>query len=194
MVDGRDAHPTDRTDHVLRLLRLAVLLEPTRHDAHHCACVLLLEVERLDVGVLQVVAFRVCAGAVDDREVDVRELGGHGADRLLHEEAHADHQVVAFGGEVREVGHVFASVVRFDHVVLDAEVRLRLLQADESQVVEALVVEATDVGDESDLVLLRVAATAVTATTRHGQHQYRGSHTQELEPLVRHPRSLSLHT
>src|SRR2546421_2638783 len=71
VVDRGDADAADRADHVLVLLGLAVLFEPSGDHAYHGTCVLLFEEEGLDVAVLQVDALGVGAGAVDDGEMDV---------------------------------------------------------------------------------------------------------------------------
>ena len=173
MVDRRDADAADRADDVLVLLRLAVLLEPACDHADHGARVLLLEVEGLDVGVLQVIPLGVGAGAVDDREVDVRELSRDCAHRFLHQEADSDHEVVLLGREVREVRDVVIAALRLLDVALDLEIRLRLLEADVRQ---------------TDLVGLRRCASARGPTTGHGQNHCGGNHTKEPESLVRHPR------
>src|ERR1700687_72439 len=103
---------------------------------------------------LRSVELVVGAGAVDDREVDVGELAGHSADGLLHEEADRDHEVVVLGGEVGQVGNVVVTALRLDDAGLELELGLGLLEAQVGEVVEALVVEAADVGDQADVVRL----------------------------------------
>src|SRR6202011_4329070 len=111
MVDRRDADAADRADDSAVLLRLALLLEHAGDHAHHGASVLFAEEERLDVGVLEVVAVRVSAGAVDDREVDVGKLAGNGTYRRGHQEADPDHKVIVLGGKVGQVRDVVVTTV-----------------------------------------------------------------------------------
>ena len=174
VVDWRDAHASDGADHALVVLQLALLLEHPGDDAHHRTGVLLPEVQGLDVGVLEVIALGVGAGAVDDREVGARELARHGSNRLLHQEADADHEVIAGGGEVREVRDVVVAGLRLFDVALDVEVSDGLLKPDISEVVEALVVKTADVGDKADLVLLGGGRRGAAATC--GRHHQRHCH------------------
>src|SRR6185437_3926322 len=112
------------------------------------------------------------------------------AHRLLHEEAHADDQVVVLGGEVGQVRHVVVAALRLLDVALDVKVGLRLLEADVGKVVEALVVEAADVGDQTDLDDLRAGggrATAGSPTAGHGKDGGGGDQDDEPEALVTHP-------
>ena len=174
MVDGRDADAADRADHVLVLWRLALLLQQAGQCANHGACVLLLEEERLDVGVLEVSELGVGACAVDDREVHLGELPRHGADGLLHEEADSDHEVVVLGGEVGQVRHVVIAALRLDHAGLELEFGFRLLEPEVGEVVEALVVEAADVGDQADVV--RLGGWGRGTAARCEQRQYHAGH------------------
>src|SRR5437660_662551 len=190
VIDRRDADPTDRADHVLVLFGLALLLEHAGDHSNHGARVLLLEEEGLDVGVLQVLAVGVRSGAVNDRKVNVGKLAGHGTDGLLHQEADADHKVVVLGGEVGQVGNVVVATLELDDVTLDREIDLAVLEAEVGEVVEALVVEAADVGDQTDLVRLgRGAAASAGAATGCQQHQCHTGKAQELKPRLTHTSS-----
>src|ERR1700736_6557772 len=191
VVNRRDADSTDRADHMLVLLGLALLLEHAGDHAHHRACILLLEEKGLDVGVLQVLAVGVRSGAIDDREVNVGELAGSVAEGRVRQDADPDHQVIVLGGEVGQVRNVVVAALGLDHVALDLEVGLGLLEAEVGEVVEALVVESADVGDETDLVCLgRGGAAAPTgATTGCQQHQCHAGKAQELKPRLTHTSS-----
>ena len=122
-----------------------------RQVAGQIARLLLLEEQPLDVR--QGRGRRV----VDDREVRRREGLRDLLDRAVHEEPDRDHEVVVGGRQRLEVGDVLRLLVRLEHLEVDAELRLRALDPDEGKVVEALVVEPADVGDEPDLEDLAAA-------------------------------------
>src|SRR5919201_192891 len=187
MVDRRDLDAAHRTDSFFLQRAGVVLLQNTGDGADEGARLLFLEEQADDVRVLQVVALRVGSKAIDDREVNVGELAGDGSNRLGHQEADANHQVVLLGCVVRQVGDVIAVCVRFGYVALGAKLSLagqaradvaggcRLGEPDGGQVVEALVVEAAGVGDQPYLDRLLLGTTAASGSTagrnRDGQRQ-----------------------
>jgi len=57
-------------------------------------------------------------------EVNVRKLPRDGADRLGHQEADSDDEVIASGGEVRQVGNIVGIGMRLDDVPLNAKLAL----------------------------------------------------------------------
>src|SRR2546430_14672160 len=112
---------------------------------------------------LEVIALRVGPAPVDDREVSVGEAAGHRPDGLGYQEADTDHEVVATGGVVGQVGDVIRVDMGLSDVTLDTELtfaakagtdiagRRRLAETQRSQVVEALVVHATRIRNQTDL-------------------------------------------
>src|SRR5215216_640534 len=147
-VDRRDLLATDRGDHLVAALVLDV--EP-RQRSDEVAGLVLLEQQAVDVRGL---ALHQGLRVVDDREVRVRKLLGDGLHRLGHQEADADDEVVLLLGQGREVRHVVRVLARRQNAALDAELRLGPLEALVGELVERAVVEAADVGDETDLDLL----------------------------------------
>ena len=115
--------------------------------AREVAGLLLLEEQPLDVLQMTLVGVR----HVDDREMRLRELLRNRGHRLDLGEADADHQVVALLGERAQVRDVVRRRLRLDDTRLDAEVLCRALQSDVGEMVEAPVVQAADVGRETDL-------------------------------------------
>ena len=87
---------------------------------------------------------------VDDRELRVGKLRRDARERVAHQEADADHEVVPTPGRLREVGDVVARGIRDEHAPVDPELILRTLEARVRERVEAPVVQAPDVGDERD--------------------------------------------
>src|SRR5215208_1822161 len=147
-VDRRDLLAADRGDHLVAALVLDV--EP-RQRSDEVAGLVLLEQQAVDVRGL---ALHQGLRVVDDREVRVRKLLGDGLHRLGHQEADADDEVVLLLGQGREVRHVVRVLARRQNAALDAELRLGPLEALVGELVERAVVEAADVGDETDLDLL----------------------------------------
>src|SRR3954447_16265288 len=100
VVDRRDLEAADRRHHVLRVQpgETALLLQQAGHVPDEVPGVLLTEQQALDV--LGLLDRLVRDRLVDDRELGVRELLGHLADGLGHQEADRDHEVVLLGGEV----------------------------------------------------------------------------------------------
>src|SRR4029077_844003 len=145
-----------------------------------------------DVGVLQIVAVRVRADTVDDREVNIGEVARYGADGLGHQEADADDQVISTGGVVRQVGNIVGVRVRLRDVPLDAELafagqartdipgRCRVGQTDAGQMVEALVCERPGIGHQADLdeFWRRRSAGAGAAPARGQNDRQRQSYAQ----------------
>ena len=91
------------------------------------------------------------ARVVDDRELRVRERLGDRRDRVGHQEADADDQVVALPCRSGQVRDVVAARLRDEDAALDAELRLRLVETLVGEEVERAVVETADVGHERDL-------------------------------------------
>ena len=75
-------------------------------------------------------------------------------DRLGHEEADADHEVVLLLRERREVRHVVGVRIRRDDATFDPELRLGVVEPLVRQGVERAVVQTADVRDEADADLL----------------------------------------
>src|SRR5215208_335403 len=147
-VDRRDLLAADRGDDLVAALVLDV--EPGQR-ADEVAGLVLLEQEAVDVRGL---ALHRGLRVVDDRELRVGELLGDGLDRLGHQEADADHEVVLLLGERGQVRHVVRVLRRGQCAAVDAELCLGPLEALVGELVERAVVEAADVGDETDLDLL----------------------------------------
>src|SRR5207244_3100765 len=91
---------------------------------------------------------------VDDREVRVGKGLRGLVRRIAHQEPVRDDDVGAVTAAALEVRNVIRVLVRLDDSRLDAELRLRLVEPLRRQLVEAVVVQATDVGDETRLDLL----------------------------------------
>src|SRR3954452_18177181 len=143
VVDRRDLLTADRAE------RAAVVLGvQARQIADEVAGLLLLEEQALDVLGL---ALQQRRRGVDDRELHVRELLRDRGDRVGHEEADPDHEVVLLLGERREVGDVVGVGLRDQGAALDPELLLGVLEALVGQEVERAVVEAADVGHEAAL-------------------------------------------
>ena len=147
-VHRRDLLAADRGDDLVAALVLGV---ERGERADEIAGLGLLEQQAVDVRGL---ALHRRLRVVDDREVRVGELPGDGLDRLGHQEADADHDVVLLLGERGQVRHVVRVLAGRQHAALDAELRLGPLEALVGELVERAVVEAADVGDETDLDLL----------------------------------------
>ena len=140
-IDRRNLEASDRRDRArLRLGRSG--------DADEAARLLLGEDDAAHVRRLALESRGV---DVDDRELRVRVLRRHGRDRVAHQEADGDDEVIALLGRGREVRDVVGGALRDQRPALDAVLRLRLLQALVGERVEALVVEAADVRDHRDL-------------------------------------------
>src|SRR3954471_2016773 len=145
VVDRRDLLTADGAE------RAAVVLGvQAREIADQVAGLLLLEEQALDVLGL---ALQQRRRRVDDRELHVRELLRDRRDRVGHEEADPDHEVVLLLGKRREVRDVVGVGLRDQGAALDPELLLRVLEALVGQEVERAVVEAADVGHEPDLEL-----------------------------------------
>ena len=71
-------------------------------------------------------------------------------DRVRHQEADGDHEVVVLSRQPREVRNVVGVRLRDEHAPLDPELRLRPLEPLLGEEVEGAVVEPADVGDEAD--------------------------------------------
>jgi hypothetical protein len=111
------------------------------------------------------------AGAVDDREVDIRVLRRHLLERRGHQEADRDHELVAGLCQPSEVRDIVSARLRLQHGALDSELRLGLEEALIGQMVEAVVVEPADVGDQADLeaaAARRARSGAGAAAARRG--------------------------
>jgi hypothetical protein len=65
--------------------------------------------------------------------------------------ADTDDQVEAVPGERRHVGDVVRRRLRLDDAALDAQLCLRALEAVVRELVEAVVVQLAEIGDQSDL-------------------------------------------
>src|SRR6266446_2997288 len=146
-VDRRDLDAADDADRLLA----ALLLHHQAGEAPDEVRVLLRRIGQaldvLDEGVALLVRERRDVGrVVGDRELRVRELL---RDRRLlvgEKEARADDDVDALARQRREVRQVLTGRVRLERGRRQARnVRLRVVQALELQLVETLVVEATDV-------------------------------------------------
>src|SRR4051812_7965997 len=146
VVDRRDLLAADRADHAAVVLRVEA-----GEVADEVPGLLLLEDEALHV--LGLVLERG-VGLVDDREVHVGELRGHGVERVGHEETDADDEVVLLLGQRREVRDVVGVGLRDEDAAGDAELLDGVLEALVGQEVERAVVQAADVGDDADLDLL----------------------------------------
>ena len=144
--------------------------------ADEVADLLLAEEEPLDV-----LGLRLQRGLVDvdDRELHVREALRGGGDRVALREADADDEVVALADEAGHVRHVVGRRARLDHAPWIAQLTLGPLQALVRELVEPVVVELAQVGDEADLQRRRgrrlgrrtgfvVVATAACREQRHG--------------------------
>src|SRR5690349_14241706 len=147
-VHRRDLLAADRGDDLVAALVLGV---ERGERADEVTGLVLLEQQAVDV-----LRLRLHRGlrVVDDRELGVRELVGDGLHRLGHQEADADHEVVLLLRQRREVRHVVRVLRRRDGATLDAQLLLGPLEALVGELVERAVVEAADVGDETDLDLL----------------------------------------
>ena len=88
---------------------------------------------------------------VDDRELRVREPLGDRCELVAHQEADPEDEVVALACRRGQVRDVVPGRLRDEDAALDAELGLGPLEALVRQIVEALVVEAADVGDDRDL-------------------------------------------
>src|SRR5215207_1773710 len=148
-VHRRDLLAADRRDDLVA----ALVLDVERGErAGEVAGLVLLEQQAVDV--LRLALHRGLR-VVDDREVRVGELLGDGLHRLGHEEADADHDVVLLLGQRGQVRHVVRVGLRRQGAPLDPELGLGPLEALVGELVERAVVQSADVGDESDLDLLR---------------------------------------
>src|SRR4051794_4281772 len=106
---------------------------------------------------------------VDDRELGARELLRRRRHGVGHEEAVADDEVVLLLRQRRQVRDVVRVLLRHEHATVDAELLDGALEALVRQLVERAVVEAADVGDETDLDLLalrRARGAAARAAAR----------------------------
>src|SRR3954470_7023087 len=153
--------------------RAAVVLGVQRRQvADEVARLLLLEREPNDVLRL---ALHQRRRVVDDRELLLGELLRRRLDRVGHQEAVPDDQVVLLRRQRRQVRDVVRVLPGDQNPALDPELLDGALEALVRQLVERAVVEAADVGDEADLDLLalrrargaaaRAAAAAVVAAT-----------------------------
>ena len=145
-VHRRNLLPADRADH---LLRASLLLGDEAGEVpDEVAGLLLLEEQATDVLGLRLHRRLV---EVDDREVRVRKLLRDGVQRVRHQEADGDHEVVLRLGEAREVRDVVGVGARDDDASLRPELALRLLEALVREEVERAVVETADVRHQPDL-------------------------------------------
>ena len=146
VVDRRDLDSADRRHHVLAVVAgPGDLLHQAREVARDVARLLLVEGEAQDV--LAITPGRI---DVDDRELRRRELLRHGLDRIRHQEADRDHEVVVLRRERREVRDVVRTRLRLQDLHLHPELLLGLLQPEIGEVVERAVVQSADVGHETD--------------------------------------------
>src|SRR6188472_980774 len=140
MVDRRDLLAADGPDHArLRLRR--------RGDPGEASGLLLRE---QDAARVLRRALESGRRIVDDRELRVREPLRDGRKLVGHQEPDADDDVVA-PRPGREVRDVVGRALREEDASLDAQLLLGVLQALVRERVEALVVQAADVGHERDL-------------------------------------------
>ena len=145
-VHGRDLQPADRADH---LLRASLLLgDEPGEIADQVARLLLLEEQAADVLRLRL---HLLLREVDDREVRVGELLRDGVQRVGHQEADGDHEVVLRLREAGEVRDVVGVRARDDDASLHAELVLGLLEALVREEVERAVVETADIRHQPDL-------------------------------------------
>src|SRR3954454_5028093 len=146
VVDRRDLLAADARQ------RATVVLGVQRGQvADEVAGLLLLERQADDVLRLALHPGRV---EVDDRELGARELLRRRRHGVGHEEAVADDEVVLLLRQRRQVRDVVRVLLRHEHATVDAELLDGALEALVRQLVERAVVEAADVGDETDLDLL----------------------------------------
>ena len=162
VIDRRDLDAADRADRVLLLGTGIVLFQNAGDGADECASFLLFEQETLNIGVLQVVPLGIRPDPVDDRKVNVGEVAGDRSDRLGHQEADPNDQVITARGVVRQVGNVFGAHMGLGDVALDAKLILAaqagadvagrgsLAETDCGEMVEALVVETAGVRHQAD--------------------------------------------
>ena len=139
-VDRRDLLAADRADH-------ARLRDRRGGDAGEAPCLLLGEQDAARVLRLALERGR---RVVDDRELRVREPLRDGRHLVGHQEPDADDEVVAPRPR-REVRDVVGGALREEDAAVDAQLLLGVLQALVRERVEALVVQAADVGHERDL-------------------------------------------
>jgi hypothetical protein len=92
---------------------------------------------------------------VDDRELAGGELRRGGVDCVALREADADDQVVLLAREARHVRDVVGRGGGLQHTALDPELPLGPLETLVGELVEAAVVQLTDVGDQPHLERLR---------------------------------------
>ena len=116
--------------------------------ADEVADLLLAEQESLDVRGL---ALQRRLIDVDDRELRLRERLRRARNRITLGVPDADDQVVSLPGERRHVGDVVGSGLRLDHATLDAELLLGPLEAVVGELVEPVVVELPEIGDQTHL-------------------------------------------
>src|SRR3954451_11540619 len=140
-VDRRDLEAADGRDR-------ARLRRGCRIDTCEAAGLLLGEDDAADVLRLALEARRV---DVDDRELRLRVLLCNLGNRVAHEEADGDDEVVTGLGSRRKVRDVVRRALRDEDPALDAVLALGDLEAVVRKRVEALVVEATDVRDHGHL-------------------------------------------
>src|SRR3954447_4744095 len=172
VVDRRDLLAADARE------RAAVVLGVERGQvADEIARLLLLERQADDVLRLTLHRGRV---EVDDRELHRRDLLRDGRDRVGHQEAVADDEVVLLLRQRRQVRDVVGVLLGDQDPAVDPELLDGALQALVRQLVERAVVQAADVGDQADLDLLalgrargaaaraRAAAAAVVAAAARG--------------------------
>src|SRR5581483_9262148 len=149
---GRDRDAAHRADDVLRAVaRGEALGLETGEVADLVADLVLGEDQTLEV--LRDLRLREVRDRVhvDARELDLRELLGHLLDRLLLQEADPDHEVVAGLRERRQVRDVVGRAVGRVDLEPDVELLDGPLQPQIRKMVEAAVVQAADVGHETDL-------------------------------------------
>src|SRR3954447_24714732 len=170
---GRLFWPAAGADRVAAAFRL---LDEAGEIPGEVADLLLPEDQALDV--LRV-AGQIVPVDVDDREVRVRELLRDLRDRVRLVEADRDDEVGALARRGREARDVIRGRGRLVDRTLDPELLLGLLQARVGELVEPVVVELADVGDEDDRGLVaagggraRVAAAAArpAAACREERH------------------------
>src|SRR6266508_1357557 len=155
-------------DDLLALVGMPLDLE-TRDVADEVSRLLLLELDPADVRRLRL---KIGPIDVDPREFRVREAGCHGIQRSESEQdADRDHQAVALLGCRSEIWGAVVRRLRDEHTPVDLELLFRPQQADVRQVVESLVVEPADVGDDRDLDrrLLFLAGSTADTDGRGGE-------------------------
>src|SRR5450755_32322 len=157
----------------LRHLALAIYFHLPGNGSNQAASLLLFEGEGCHIGqCLAVATVQRRRAAVDDGEIFAGILLGYLVYRAIHEEADGDNEVRALRS-LCQVGYVIAGRLRLNQLLRIAELFSRLCVALVGQLVEALVIDAARVGDDSDSLCrfgcastaASVSAACSTATT-----------------------------